>query len=125
MLHHYQQLFDDSFLQGITCKPQHAINIGSHSSLAEHPHRVSHLNRQIINNEAKKMLDNGIIEPSNSSWASPVVIVKKSDGSPSFCIDYRRLNSITQKDVYPLPRIDDVIERLNGSQIFSKLALRS
>ncbi|CAF3667002.1 unnamed protein product [Rotaria sp. Silwood1] len=125
MLHHYQQLFDDSFLQGITCKPQHAINIGSHSSLAEHPHRVSHLNRQIINNEAKKMLDNGIIEPSNSSWASPVVIVKKSDGSPSFCIDYRRLNSITQKDVYPLPRIDDVIERLNGSQIFSKLDLRS
>ncbi|CAF3479922.1 unnamed protein product [Rotaria sp. Silwood1] len=125
MLHHYQQLFDDSFLQGITYKPQHAISIGSHSPLAEHPCRVSHLNRQIINNAVKKMLDNGIIELSNAPWASPVVIVKKSDESPRFCIDYRRLNSITQKDVYPLPRIDDVIERLNGSQIFSKLDLRS
>ncbi|CAF4928875.1 unnamed protein product [Rotaria sp. Silwood1] len=120
-----QQLFDDSFLQGITCKPQHAINIGSHSPLAEHPRRVLHLKRQIINNEVKKMLDNGIIELSNSPWASPVVTVKKSDESPRFCIDYRRLNSFTQKDVYPLPRIDDVFERLNGSQIFSKLDLRS
>ncbi|CAF3599838.1 unnamed protein product [Rotaria socialis] len=125
MLHHYHQLFDESCSQGITCTPQYAINTGSHSPLAEHPRRVSHLNRQIINNEVKKMLDNGIIEPSNSPWASPVVIVKKSDGSPRFCIDYRRVNSITQKDVYPLPRIDDVIERLNGSQIFSKLDLRS
>ncbi len=125
MLHNYHQLFDDSCSQGINCKPQYAINTGSHSPLAEHPRRVSHLNRQIINNEVKKMLDNGIIEPSNSPWASPVVIIKKHDGSPRFCIDYRRLNSITQKDVYPLPRIDDVIERLNGSQIFSKLDLRS
>ncbi|CAF4565668.1 unnamed protein product, partial [Rotaria sp. Silwood2] len=108
-----------------TCPPQSAVNTDSHSPLAEHPRRVSHLNRQIINNEVKKMLESGIIEPSNSSWTSPVVIVKKLDGSPRFCVDYRRLNSITQKDVYPLPRIDDVIERLNGSHVFSKLDLCS
>ncbi|CAF4208079.1 unnamed protein product, partial [Adineta steineri] len=125
MLHRYSSLFDDSCLQGITCKPQSAINTGSHSPVAEHPRRVSHLNRQVINKEVQKMLHNRIIEPSNSPWAAPVVIVKKSDGSPRFCIDYRRLNTITQKDVYPLPRIDDVIERLNGSKIFSKLDLRS
>ena len=125
MLHHYRALFDDSFTQGITCPPQSALNTGSQSPLAEHPRRVSPLNRQIIHDEVQKMLNNGIISPSNSPWASPVVIVKKPDGSPRFCVDYRRLNAITQKDIYPLPRIDDIIERLNGSRIFSKLDLRS
>jgi hypothetical protein len=125
MLHQYQQIFDASCLKGIHCPPQSTINTGSHPPLAEHPRRISHLNRQIINDEVKKMLENGIISSSNSPWASPVVIVKKRDGSPRFCIDFRRLNSITQKDVYPLPRIDDIIERLNGSTIFSKLDLRS
>ncbi|CAF4518486.1 unnamed protein product, partial [Rotaria magnacalcarata] len=125
MLHQYERLFDDSCVKGINCTPQYTINTGSHAPLAVHPRRVPHINRQIINEEVKKMLHNEIISPSNSAWASPVVIVKKHDGSPRFCIDYRQLNSITQKDVYPLPRIDDVLERLNGSHIFSKLDLRS
>ena len=125
MLHDYKQLFDNSCFKGIHCAPQSAINTGSHPPLAQHPRRISYYNRQIMHDEVKKLLNNGIISPSNSSWASPVVIVKKRDGSPRFCIDYRCLNSITQKDVYPLPRIDDVIERLNGSTIFSKLDLCS
>ncbi|CAM4939939.1 unnamed protein product [Rotaria socialis] len=125
MLHQYYQLFDDSCLKGIYCSPQNAINTDSHGPLAEHPRRTSFFNKQLIAGEVKKMLDNGIISPSHSPWASPVVIVKKRDGSPRFCIDFRRLNSITRKDVYPLPRIDDVIDKLNGSTIFSKLDLRS
>ncbi|CAF2224972.1 unnamed protein product [Rotaria magnacalcarata] len=125
LLHQYYQLFDNSCFKGIYCSPQHAINTDSHSPLAEHPRRTSFFNKQLIASEVKKMLDNGIISPSHSPWASPVVIVKKRDGSPRFCIDFRRLNSITRKDVYPLPRIDDVIEKLNGSTIFSKLDLRS
>ncbi|CAF1321713.1 unnamed protein product [Adineta steineri] len=75
MLHRYSSLFDDLCLQGITCKPQSAINTGSHSPVTEHPRRVSHLNRQVINKEVQKMLNNRIIEPSNSPWAAPVVIV--------------------------------------------------
>ncbi|CAF3711733.1 unnamed protein product [Rotaria socialis] len=125
IIHQYEQLFDDSCVKGINCSPQQAINTGDHPLLATNPRRISPLNRQIINDEVKKMLNNGIISPSTSPWASPVVIVKKHDGSPRFCIDYRNLNSITQKDIYPLPRIDDVIERLNGSHIFSKIDLRS
>ena len=71
------------------------------------------------------MLANDIIEPSSSPWASNVVLVRKSDGNLRFCIDYRRLNSVTMKDSYPLPRIDSCFDALGGAKYFSTLDLRS
>ncbi|GBN93716.1 Transposon Ty3-I Gag-Pol polyprotein [Araneus ventricosus] len=73
----------------------------------------------------KEMVDNGIIEESSGPWASPIVLVKKKDGSTRFCDDYRKLNEITKKDSYPLPRIDDTVDALNGSQWFTTLDLKS
>ena len=67
----------------------------------------------------------GVIEPSTSPWTSPVVLVTKKDGSIHFCIDYRQLNDVTRKDAYPLPRIDDILDALEGSQYFSTLDLYS
>lgn len=67
----------------------------------------------------------GIIQPSSSPWASPVVLVPKKDGSLRFCIDYRRLNTITRKDVYPLPRVDDLLVALGEAQYFTSLDLAS
>jgi hypothetical protein len=71
------------------------------------------------------MLDRGVIQPSSSAWASPVVLVTKKDGSTRFCIDYRKFNDFTSKDAYPLPRIDDTLDALAGSVYFSTLDLYS
>ncbi|KAI9550030.1 hypothetical protein GHT06_007621 [Daphnia sinensis] len=71
------------------------------------------------------MIAEKIIRPSSSSWSSPVVLVRKKSGEVRFCIDYRRLNSVTERDGYPLPRVEDVLGRLSGAKYFSSLDLES
>ena len=79
--------------------------------------------------EVSKLLDGmqqqGVIEPSCSPWASPIVLVREKDGSLRFCVDYRKLNKVTKKDSYPLPRVDDLLDSLADAQWFSTLDLRS
>lgn len=71
------------------------------------------------------MLQNNVIEPSESPWRTPVCLVTKKDGTPRFCLDFRKLNNITKKDAYPLPRIDDTLDKLAGNKWFSTLDLAS
>ncbi|GFW22825.1 hypothetical protein TNCV_2380401 [Trichonephila clavipes] len=89
------------------------------------PRRISPTERRIIHEEVQKMLDEGIVQPSESPWSSPVVLVRKKDGSWRFCVDYRKLNSVAKKDVYPLPRIDDTLDCLKCAKFFSSMDLRS
>ena len=81
--------------------------------------------RKLTEEMIAKMLEQGIVKPSGSSWASPVVLVTKKDSSMRFCVDYRRLNSITMMDTYPLPQVDDSLDLLAQTSYFSTLDLAS
>ena len=89
------------------------------------PYRAGHKEREFETAEVGKMLELGIIRPSKSEWASPVVLAPKGDGSLRFCIDYRRLNAVTKRDSYPLPRMDDCIDSLGDAKFFSTLDANS
>jgi hypothetical protein len=75
--------------------------------------------------QLQELLDKGFIRPSNSPWGAPVLFVKKKDGTFCLCIDYRQLNKVIVKNMYPLPRIDDLFDQLKGARVFSKIDLRS
>ena len=74
--------------------------------------------------QMQELLDKGFIRPSASPWGAPVLFVRKKDGSLRLCIDYRQLNQVTIKNKYPLPRIDDLFDQLQGASVFSKIDLR-
>nr|GEW25402.1 putative reverse transcriptase domain-containing protein [Tanacetum cinerariifolium] len=77
-----------------------------------------------LSDQLKELADKGFIRPSSSPWGAPVLLVKKKDGSFQMCIDYRELNKLTVKNRYPLPRIDDLFDQLQGSSVYSKINLR-
>ena len=88
--------------------------------IKSHPYRVGPDKKKIIQEEVDYMLKHKIIEPSNSQWASPCVVVKKADNSYRFCTDYRKLNAVTKSDSFPLARIDDCIDRIGKARYISK-----
>ena len=79
--------------------------------------------REEVSKQIDEMESNGIIRPSSSAWASPIVLVRKKDGGMRFCVDYRQLNSVTKKNTYPLPQIDDRLDQLGNARFFSTLDL--
>ena len=122
----YQDVFaksSDDF--GQTSLVKHTINTGSAAPVRQPPRRQPIERRRVEREEVEKMLAKGVIEPSSSPWASGVVLVPKKDGTTRFCVDYRRLNELTVKDAYPLPRISECLDSLSGATWFSCMDLCS
>ncbi|KAJ0848625.1 putative nucleotidyltransferase, Ribonuclease H [Helianthus annuus] len=93
--------------------------------IARAPYRLALLELEELSKQLQELLDKGFIRPSSSPWGAPVLFVKKKDGTFRMCIDYRELNKVTVKNRYPLPRIDDLFDQLQGSSYYSKIDLRS
>ncbi|GJX70444.1 putative reverse transcriptase domain-containing protein [Tanacetum coccineum] len=93
--------------------------------VARAPYRLAPLELQELSTQLQELSDKGFIRPSSSPWGAPILFVKKKDGSFQMCIDYRELNKLTVKNRYPLPRIDDLFDQLQGSRVYSKIDLRS
>ncbi|UYV75458.1 hypothetical protein LAZ67_13000337 [Cordylochernes scorpioides] len=104
---------------------KHRINTGDAKPSKKMPYRVSPSERKVIQEEVDRMMEMGVVQPSESPWASPVVLVRKKDGSVRFCVDYRGLNKMTKKDVYPLPRVDDALDCLKEANIYSTIDLKA
>ncbi|XP_028779100.1 uncharacterized protein LOC114735570 [Neltuma alba] len=93
--------------------------------ISKAPYRMAPAELAELKKQLEELLEKGFIRPSVLLWGSPVLFVKKKDGTLRLCIDYRQLNKVTIKNKYPLPRIDDLLDQLVGSAVFSKIDLRS
>ena len=110
---------------GHTNAIKHQIDTGLTPPIRQQARRVPPAHRQEAKQLLQDMLNNNIITSSSSPWASPVVLVRKKDGSLRFCVDYRKVNAITRKDAYPLPRVDDTLDTLASCKWFTTLDLLS
>ena len=102
-----------------------SIDTGDSPAVRQHPRHLPFVLRGEVAKQLRDMQQNGVIQPSSSPWSSPVVMVRKKDGSHRFCVDYRQLNAVTKTDAFPLPRIDDLLDQLGGAKHFSTLDLAS
>jgi len=104
---------------------QHDIETGDAKPIKQPPRRPPLAARDEKDKQLDEMLETGVIEPSYSPWRSPVCMAKKKDGSFRFCIDYRRLNAVTEKDAYPVPHVKDALDSFHGAKYFATIDLLS
>ena len=121
----FRRLFTATNLPAVR-NVMHRINVQEGvSPIRAQPYRQGIAAREEVARQIEQQLADGIIQPSASPWASPVVLVKKANGKWRFCVDYRRLNAVTIRDSYPLPRMDDALDSLSRAKLFSVMDARS
>ena len=125
VLSQYSDVFaDNSGDLGKTDEIQHTIDTRDAPPVRQAARRIPVTQQEEVRKLLREMQEKKVIQPSRSPWAAPVVLVKK-DGSTRFCVDYWKLNAVTHKDAYPLPRIDETLQSLVGSKWFSTIDLLS
>ena len=122
---HHQAFCLDELERGETDLLQFQIDTGDAVPKKQHARRMPFAVQQEVARQLKKMQASGVIQPSCSPWASPVVMVKKKDGPHRFCVDYRALNAVTKPHTFPLSRINDLLDQLGELKFFSTLDLAS
>jgi len=126
LLEEYQDVIaKDDDPPGHTNVVKHNIVTDDTLPIKQRPYRLSPTEHEYVEQEINHMMEQEIIQPSSSPWSSPIVLVKKKNGKTRFCVDYRKLNKITKRDTYPLPRIDEILDSLGKAKYFTSLDLAS
>ena len=121
LVHEYAQLFPD--VPSRTDMISHDVDVGDAPPIKQHPYRLNPTKAAYLDQEIQYLLDNDFIEPSQSSWSSPCILVPKPDGSYRMCTDYRKVNNLTKSDNFPIPRIDDCVDKIGNAKYVSKFDL--
>uniref|UniRef100_A0AAY4E6M7 ribonuclease H n=1 Tax=Denticeps clupeoides TaxID=299321 RepID=A0AAY4E6M7_9TELE len=121
LLRKYPSLFSD--LPGRTTVLSHDIDVGNSTPIKQHPYRVNPVKRDIMRSEVDYLLQNNLAVHSQSPWSSPCLLVPKPDSTFRFCTDYRKVNSITKPDSFPLPRMEDCVDKVGAAKYVTKLDL--
>ena len=122
--------FKDQFMKddttiGTTPLTQMSIDMGDSDPISQKPYPVAMKHYQWVKEEIDKLLEAGVTRNSHSSWSAPIIVVPKGDGGKRLIIDYRALNKVTRKFVWPMPKVEDIFSQLNGAKYFSTLDLRA
>ena len=121
LIHEYELLFPD--IPTRTDKIYHDVIVEDSKPIKQHPYRMNPLKQKYLQDEVKYLLENDFIEPSQSNYSSPCILVPKSNGTYRMCTDYRKVNSVTKTDSFPIPRIDDCIDKVGNSKYVTKFDL--
>ena len=121
MLNQYSEVIQGK--PGRTTWTEHSIITTDTLPVRLPPYRLPYAYRDAVKAEIEDMLKHGVIEESHSEWSAPIVLVKKKDGTLRLCVDYCQLNSISVMDAYPMPRIDELIDRLGQAKFISTMDL--
>ena len=121
LLHEFMEIFPDA--PGITTAAVHDVGVSEAGAYQTAPLSVNPAKRECMCKEMAYMMEHGLVEPSQSPWSSPSVLIPKADGNWRFCTDFWKVNNVTKSDCFTLPGIEDCIDRIGSSQFVSKFDL--